>query len=151
MPKINNLVLIKATTKELLQKLEVDATAEAELVEDVYKVKIETQESGLLIGFHGDTLSSFQLILGLIVYKKLGEWVRVVVEVGDYRARREEQLQTMAQSYAAQVVSSGQPLALPLLPPIERRIIHLALKENPDVVTESAGEGNQRRVVIKPK
>lgn len=143
--------VVKLAAEELLAKLEIEATIEVELVDEVYQVKMETEESGLLIGFHGETLSSFQLILGLIVYKKLRQWVRVVVEVGDYRARREEQLRAMAQSYASQVVASGQPLVLPSLPPIERRIIHMALSDNPEVVTVSEGEGNQRRVVIKLK
>ena len=143
--------VVKLAAEELLQKLEINATVGAELVDGVYQVKVETEESGLLIGFHGETLSSFQLILGLIAYKKLGEWVRVVVEVGDYRARREEQLRQMAESYAAQVLTTGQPIALPPLPPIERRIIHLALQERADVETVSEGEGNFRRVVVKPK
>lgn len=143
--------LVKACAEELLEKLEIPAAVGVELVDEVYQVKVETEESGLLIGFHGETLSSFQLILGLAVYRKLGQWVRVVVEVGDYRARREQQLRMMAESYAAQVVATGQPLVLPYLPPIERRIIHLALQDRPDVETVSEGEGNLRRVVIKPK
>ena len=142
---------VRTIAEELLADLEIPSSVLVELVDGVYQVKIETEESGLLIGFHGETLASLQLILGLVVYKKLGEWTRVVVEVGDYRARREQQLRQMAESYAAQVLATGQPLALPYLPPIERRIIHLALQDRTDVVTESEGEGNQRRVVIKPK
>lgn len=143
--------VVKTTAEELLQQLQVEAAVTVTLAEDTYQVTVQTPESGLLIGFHGETLSSFQLILGLMVYKKLGAWVRVVVEVGDYRAKREVQLREMAESYAAQVVASGQPMTLPYLPPIERRIIHLALQDRADVETESIGEGNQRRVVIKPK
>lgn len=146
-----SLGIVKESAEELLAKLEIPATVAVEFVDEVYQVKIETEESGLLIGFHGETLGSFQLILGLLVYKKLGSWVRVVVEVGDYRARREEQLRAMAESYAAQVLATGQPISLPYLPPIERRIIHLALQDRTDVETVSEGEGNQRRVVIKPK
>ena len=143
--------VVKGAAEELLGKLEINTAVKVELKEDVYQVNVETEESGLLIGYHGETLSSFQLILGLVVFKKLGEWVRVVVEVGDYRAKRETQLREMAESYAAQVVASGQPMSLPYLPPIERRIIHLALQDRTDVETASEGEGNQRRVVIKPK
>lgn len=143
--------VVKGCAEELLARLEVSAKVKVEQVEETYQVNVETEEPGLLIGYHGETLSSFQLILGLIVYRKLGEWARVVVEVGDYRAKREEQLRQMAETYAAQVVSTGQPLTLPYLPPIERRIIHLTLQDNPDVETVSEGEGNQRRVVVKPK
>ncbi len=149
--KANETEIVKLATEELLARLEIDASTEVELVDDVYQVKVETEESGLLIGFHGETLSSFQLILGLLVFKKMNEWVRVVVEVGDYRARREEQLKAMAESYAAQALALNQPVPLPPLPPIERRIVHLALQERTDVETVSEGEGNMRRVVIKPK
>ncbi len=142
---------VKEAAEELLQKLQIDCAVTVAENEDVYQVNVETEESGLLIGYHGETLSSFQLILGLVVFKKLGEWVRVVVEVGDYRAKREAQLTEMAQSYAAQVLSTGQPMVLPYLPPIERRIIHMALQDRTDVETASEGEGDQRRVIIKPK
>ncbi len=144
--------IIKASAEELLSNMDIPA---AVLVtpspEEVFLVNVETEESGLLIGYHGETLSAFQLILGQIVTKKVGEWVRIVVEVGDYRAKREEQLSQMALSYADQVVQTGQPIALPSLPPIERRIIHMALQDHPDVVTESEGEGNMRRLIIKLK
>lgn len=143
--------VVKAAAEELLARLEISSAVEVTEKEETFQVKVETEESGLLIGYHGETLSSFQLILGLVVYKKLGEWVRVVVEVGDYRAKREAQLVEMANSYATQVVASGQPMTLPYLPPIERRIIHLTLQDRTDVQTASEGEGNQRRVVIKPK
>lgn len=143
--------VVKEAAEELLAGLQIDSKVEVAEQDGVYQVNVETPESGLLIGYHGETLSSFQLILGLIVYRKLGEWVRVVVEVGDYRAKREAQLVEMANSYATQVVASGQPMSLPYLPPIERRIIHLALQDRTDVETASEGEGNQRRVVIKPK
>lgn len=144
--------VIKKTTEELLAGLMIESTVDVESQEEnLYKVTIQTEESGLLIGFHGETLSSFQLILGLTASKKLGKWVRVVVEVGDYRAKREEQLKAMAESYAAQAISTGQPVSIPYLPPIERRIIHLALQDRPDVESFSEGEGRNRRLVIKPK
>jgi spoIIIJ-associated protein len=143
---------VKELAAELLTNLQIEAQVEVAEGEDgLFTVNVETPESGLLIGFHGETLSSFQLILGLMVYKKLGQWVKIVVEVGDYRAKRAEQLTAMAQAYANQAISSGQPVTLPPLPPSERRVIHIALQDRPDVETESTGEGNQRRVVVKPK
>jgi spoIIIJ-associated protein len=148
---MNNNDLIKEATEELLKSLQIAGTAEVTLTEDVYSVNVQTEESGLLIGFHGETLSSFQIILGLLVHKKAGEWLKLVVEVGDYRAKRAEQLTAMAQSYANQAVSTGQPVYLPPLPPSERRVVHMALQERTDVETISEGEGNSRRVVVKPK
>ncbi len=155
------LKLIEESAEELLQKLQIDAKVEVvEGEEDLYTVNVATSESGLLIGFHGETLSSFQVVLGLIVYrrsrradaaKKVGEWVKLIVEVGDYRAKRAEQLTAMAGAYANQAISTGLPVVLPPLPPSERRVVHIALQERPDVESVSEGEGNQRRVVVKPK
>ncbi len=143
---------IQSAAEELLEKLDILSVVTVEPQEEnIYKATVQAEESGLLIGFHGETLSSFQLILGLMVYKRLGSWVRVIVEVGDYRAKREEQLRGMAESYAAQAITSGQSVYLPFLPPIERRIIHIALQDRPDVETLSEGEGRNRRLVIKPK
>ena len=144
--------IVKQLAEELLAGLQIPATVTVSPgEEDTLSVNITTEESGLLIGYHGETLSSFQLILGLMVYKKLGQWVKVVVEIGDYRAKRAEQLTAMAQAYANQALSTGQPVYLPPLPPSERRVVHLALQENPQVETESVGDGNSRLVVVKPK
>jgi len=144
--------IVKQLAEELLAGLQIPATVTVSPgEEDTLSVNITTEESGLLIGYHGETLSSFQLILGLMVYKKLWQWVKVVVEIGDYRAKRAEQLTAMAQAYANQALSTGQPVYLPPLPPSERRVVHLALQENPQVETESVGDGNSRRVVVKPK
>lgn len=143
---------VKQIAEELLQNLQIDGTISTTEDENgVVSVNVETPESGLLIGFHGETLSSFQLILGLMVYKRLGKWTKIVVEVGDYRAKRAEQLTAMAQAYANQAISTGQPVFLPPLPPVERRVVHMALQERTDIETVSEGEGNQRRVVVKPK
>jgi spoIIIJ-associated protein len=155
-PKENSapdiLEVVKTTTEELLSSLQVVATVTVSNgEEDTILVNLETEESGLLIGYHGETLSSFQLILGLMVFKRAGVWVKVVVEIGDYRAKRAEQLTQMAVAYANQAVSTGMPVTLPPLPPSERRVVHLALQERSDVETESVGEGNSRRVVVKPK
>lgn len=144
--------VVQKAAEDLLSALQIEGTvAVSKGEEDVISVNLETTESGLLIGFHGETLYSFQLILGLMVYKQLGEWVKIVVEIGDYRAKREEQLTAMAQAYANQAISTGQPVYLPPLPPSERRVVHMALQERTDVTTESEGEGNSRRVVVKPK
>lgn len=148
----DNISVVRQLAEELLANLQIDCSVEVtEDAEGVVVVNVATEESGLLIGFHGETLSSFQLILGLMVYKKLGEWIKLVVEVGDYRAKRAIVLEAMAKTYAEQATTSGQPVYLPFLPPAERRVVHMVLSERDDVTTESEGEGNQRRVVIKPK
>lgn len=150
---------IKESAEELLSKMQIVAAVQVVLQEgskeeekgEVYEVNVETEESGLLIGFHGETLSALQIILGLIVFRKLGKWVRVVVEIGDYRAKRAEQLAAMAESYAAQALATGQAVVFPPLSPAERRVIHMTLGERDDVESVSEGEGRDRRITVKPK
>lgn len=143
----------KEVTEELLKLLLLEA--KVEVSEDVenkaINVAIETEEPGILIGYHGETLSSLQLMLGIMVSKKINEWIRVVINVGDYREKREEVLKRMALSAAQKAKFSQESVTLPPLSGNERRMIHLVLTDNPDVTTESEGEGDERRVVVKPK
>ena len=143
---------IKETTVELLGLLKIDQPEVAieEDEEGTVRVNIQTPDSALLIGYHGQTLSSFQLILSLIAYKKLGVWQKVIVDIGDYRERREEEITQMALNLARQVKESGKATVLPSLSPNERRIVHLCLQEDPTVETYSEGEGRYRRLVIAP-
>ena len=143
---------IKQLATEFLQKLSVNAPVTVvEDVENTFKVQIETEEGGLLIGYHGETLNSLQLLLGSMVYKQLGEWMHIVVHVGDYREKREESIKALALRVAQEVVETKLPVPMPYLSSFERRIVHLTLADHPDVVSESEGEGRDRRVVVKPK
>lgn len=145
--------VIKKTAEELLQHLEIEEP-KVSLEEDedgVFHLSIETRDSGILIGYHGENIYALQLILSLIVYKKLGSWQRIVVDVGDWREKREEQLKRMALAAAQRVKFSGESVVMPYLSGAERRIVHLALAENPDVETRSEGEGRERRLIVEPK
>jgi len=149
----NNLKIIEQVTKELFKLLDVEV--KIKLTEDkeneAVKVQIDTKSAELLIGYQGRTLNSLQLVLGLMVSKKLDNWQRVVVNVGDYREQREQELKELAMSTAQKVKFSGQPAFLSNLSSFERRLVHLFLVDHPDVVTESEGEENYRRLVVKPK
>lgn len=152
MTKINHLKIITDLTEELLKKIKIEAKVKVEEDKDgVFQIGIDTDDTGILIGYHGETLSALQLILGLMVYKKTDHWVRLVVNVGDYREKRQETLTQMALNSAERVISTGEPVALAYLNAGERRLIHLALQDNPDVFTESEGEADNRRLIIKPK
>jgi len=143
---------VKEITGELLGKLEIQGEVTVAMDEtEAYRVHIATEETGLLIGFHGRTLESFQIILGIIVSKKLGKWVRVYVNVGDYREKREEALMYMAQRAAERAVAVGRPVELSNLSASERRVIHLTLSGDERVTTESVGEGGNRILLVKPK
>ncbi len=139
-------------TQELLEKLEIGADVSVDIDEtNAYRVHIETEETGLLIRYHGKTLDSFQILLGILVSKTIGAWVKTYVNVGDYRQKREETLMLMAQRAAEKALSLGRPVELPHLSAAERRIIHLTLTGDDRVETESKGEGSQRVLYVKPK
>jgi spoIIIJ-associated protein len=104
-----------------------------------------------LIGRRGETLRALQFLLNLMVSKQLRRHLRIVVDVDGYRARREELLRSMAQRFAQRVRATREAMQLETMPPNERRIVHLALAEDPDVFTESTGEGDSRRIVIRPR
>jgi spoIIIJ-associated protein len=153
--KIKNekLKIVAATAEKLLEFLQIEAkaTVSEDKENEAVLVKLETKEAARLIGFHGETLGAFQLILALIVNRQLEKWQRVIVDVGDYRERRKEALSNLALNTAQQVKFSGQPAILSQLESGERRIIHLVLADHPEVETLSEGEGEERRLIIKPK
>ncbi len=104
-----------------------------------------------LIGRRGTTLRALQFVLSLMVNKQLERRIRLVVDADGYRQRRENLLEGMAERLAQRVRVTGQQMILEPMPPDERRIVHLALVDDPEVMTESEGAGDDRRVVIKPR
>lgn len=143
---------VQSVTEELLEKLGIEGQVSVDIDEaEAFRVHIQTEETGLLIGFHGRTLESLQIILGLLVSKALGSWVRVYVNVGDYREKREEALMLMAQQAADRAISQGRPIELSHLSASERRVVHLTLGGDDRVETESIGEGSRRTLLVKPK
>ena len=149
---MDDIQAVTQIVEELISKLEIVGVVSVTTDEtDAFRVNIATEETGLLIGHHGKTLESLQLILGIIVSKKLGRWVKAYVNVGDYREKREEALMHMAQRAADRALTSGRPVELSRLSPAERRIIHLTLSGDERIVTESVGEGDARVLVVKSK
>lgn len=119
---------------------------------EAIRVDIETEdETGLLIGRHGETLASIETALGMMARQATGEWIRIVVNVGDWRERQEERLKEIAQQAADRAISTGEPQPIYNLTPAQRRIIHMFFSENKEVETESQGEGLERYLVVKPK
>lgn len=106
---------------------------------------------GVLIGRRGETLRDLQFIVRLIVSRKIGQWPNLVLDVEGYKARRVNGLQALAKRMADQVRQTRQPMVLEPMPAHERRIVHLALRDDPDVYTESTGEDEARKVQILPK
>jgi spoIIIJ-associated protein len=106
---------------------------------------------GALIGRKGERLSALQHLVNLMLSKEMGQWTRVLVDVEDYRGRRERQLRELAERAAARVVETGKMLQLEPMPALERRWIHLTLRDDPNVATQSIGEEPNRRVVLVPR
>lgn len=144
--------VVTQIVEEMLAKIEIAGSVSVSIDETgAFRVGVGTEETGLLIGHHGKTLESMQLIVGIIVSKKLGRWVKVYVNIGDYREKREEALMHMAQHAADRALALGRPVELTRLSPAERRIIHVTLSGDERVATESLGEGDSRVLVVKPK
>ena len=111
----------------------------------------EKEALGALIGRKGERLSALQHLVNLLLSKRVGEWTRILVDVEDYRGRRERQLRDLATRAAERVGETGKMLQLEPMPALERRWIHLALRGNPGVATQSIGEEPNRRVVVLPR
>jgi spoIIIJ-associated protein len=111
-------------------------------------LEIEGDDLGVLIGRRGQTLTSLQYIVRLIVAEKLKMWVPINVDVAGYKKRRYESLQNLALRLAEQVKRNRRLIMLEPMPADERRIIHLTLADHPDITTQSMGEGEVRKVAI---
>ncbi|MBI2776923.1 MAG: Jag N-terminal domain-containing protein [Chloroflexi bacterium] len=111
----------------------------------------EREALGALIGRKGERLSALQHLVNLMLSKEMGGWTRVLVDVEDYRGRRERQLREIAERAAQRVIETGKMLQLEPMPALERRWVHLALRGNPDVATQSIGEEPNRRIIVLPR
>jgi len=112
---------------------------------------VNGDDMGVLIGRRGQTLACLQYLVRLIIGHQTMEWPPIIIDVEGYKRRRYEALQALASRMAEQVKERGMPFALEPMSAFDRRIIHLALKEHPDVTTQSSGEGEERKVVIIPR
>ncbi len=115
---------------------------------DVTGEGAEKEALGALIGRKGERLSALQHLVNLLLSRRMGEWTRVLVDVEDYRGRRERQLRELASRAADRVEETGRMLQLEPMPALERRWVHLALRDRPGIATQSIGEEPNRRVVV---
>jgi len=109
---------------------------------------IKGDDLGILIGRRGQTLASLEYITKLVVVGRLRAWIPLTVDVGGYKKRRRDSLQRLAVYLAEQVKSRRRAITMEPMPAGERRIVHLTLADDPDVTTQSIGEGESRKVVI---
>ena len=155
-------VIARGILEDLLERMDIHAYVTAVLtqvpgqkgdIEETITLHVEGADEeamGLLIGRRGETLRSLQFLLNLLVSRRMQKWPQVVVDVGNYRQRRQESLEGLARRMAERVRQSGRPIMLEPMAAYERRIVHLALRDDKTIYTESSGEGENRKIVIYP-
>jgi spoIIIJ-associated protein len=136
--------------QEMLRLMDVQGTVEIVQGTETSKLNVRGDDLGVLIGRRGEKLASLQHLVNLIVAKSQGQWNRIAVDVENYRGRREEQLRDVATRAAKRVQQTGKIIQLEPMPALERRIVHLALVDNPKVRTQSVGVEPSRRIVVLP-
>ena len=144
------IIAVDEFTISLIEAMGIDATVDVYDAGDAIAVDVTTEETGLFIGQKGETIDAIQYLLNVVTYKNRPFSKRIVVDSEGYRQRRIEAIQGMAHRTARRALREKRPLSLPPMSPAERRVIHLFLKENPDVTTSSEGEEENRRVVVNP-
>ena len=150
--------IARETVEDLLQKMRVKSTVSARYGEtdDARRrvpilIDIHGKDLSILIGRQAETLNALQYIATLIVGKELGRSITLVLDVEGYRQRREQQVRQLARRMAEQAIKTGRRQVLEPMPPNERRFVHIELRKNPEVTTESVGEGSRRKVTIIPR
>ncbi|HVO43163.1 MAG TPA: RNA-binding cell elongation regulator Jag/EloR [Aggregatilineales bacterium] len=145
------------TLRELLRRMQVEAKVAAHPADTDgneaphWILEIHGRDLGNLIGRKGETLSALQYITRLITSKELNRRANLVIDVEGYKSRRETMLRRLAKRMADQALQHGRTVQLEPMPPHERRIIHLTLRDYPGVRTESVGDGDRRKVTIIPE
>lgn len=140
--------------KNVLEKMKIECEYEIEYINNLLKVninKIDDSEKGIIIGKRGKNLDAFQFIMNLIVNKGRENYVRTVLDVEDYRQRREETLKRLANKMAEKCKYYNNKVKLEPMNPYERRIIHSSLQNDDEIITYSEGEEPFRRVIIDKK
>lgn len=140
----------KTVLTEMLGLMELNGTVEIASGGDTSRLNVRGDDLGALIGRRGEKLASLQHIVNLIVGRREGQHHRIAIDVENYRGRREQQLRDVADRAAKRVIQTGKIIQLEAMPAIERRVVHMALLENPRIRTQSVGVEPNRRIVVLP-
>jgi len=150
-PQENDVTFAKRTLEEILALIPVEATIAASRGEGRINLRIQGDRSGLLIGRKGKTLDALQFLVNKIVSKALDKKIDVVIDSENYRRRREDSLTQLALKMGDKAKRIKKPVTTNPMNPHDRRLVHLALKDDEHLETRSRGEGLLKRVVIIPK
>ncbi len=144
------IVAVDEFMTSLVDAMGFDATVDAYDTKDAIIVDVAVKETGLFIGQKGETIDAVQYLTNVAVYKDRPFSKRLIVDAEGYRQRRIEAIQGMAHRTARRALREKRPVGLPPMSPAERRVVHLFLQDNPEVVTFSDGEEEDRRVIVSP-
>jgi spoIIIJ-associated protein len=152
---------VRETLAKVLELLGLHGTIESRTVTDeeggqeagasALSYDITGEDLGILIGRRGQTLAALQYLVRMMINRRTDKWSSIVIDVEGYKQRRSQALRSFALDMAERVKARKAPFTLEPMPPYERRIIHMALADNAHVFTESVGQGDDRKVVIRPK
>ena len=149
----------KEVLGELMQTMGIPATIDVQSVPELSDegepatmvLNLTGEDLGILIGRRGETLGALQYLLRLMVSHRTKHWTNLVVDVESYRVRRLHALESLAKRVAEDVVRTGRSQAMEPMPADERRLVHIALRNHPKVITQSVGEGERRKVTVVPR
>jgi spoIIIJ-associated protein len=145
---------IKNLLAELFQligiEVKTEIVEEKQTEETIYKVELDPGESaGLLIGAHGLTMSAIQSFVAIAIKQKTGEWIKLSLDIAGWSEKQNERLTDLAHQTAERVKQTGEDQMLYNLNPVQRRMVHMALSDDKEIQTESAGEGQDRYLIVK--
>uniref|UniRef100_A0A7C4XT23 KH domain-containing protein n=1 Tax=candidate division WWE3 bacterium TaxID=2053526 RepID=A0A7C4XT23_UNCKA len=143
--------ILEQKTKEILSHLKVSPKLEVVDEGETFKVVIEGDDLSFLIGYRGESLNGLQHLLASMLNKELNEWKHVVVDINGYKDSRKTKIEDMVRNFIDRVRFHDADVEMPPMNSFERRWVHMYVSEYPDIVSESAGEGRDRRVVLKLK
>lgn len=149
--KRDKVELAREFVENVLEYMGVRGTIEVSRDGDVSVIDINGDDLGIIIGRHGETLRSLEVLANVVSSKGSGTVRRIVVDAGGYRKRREKEIENMAKDAARRVEKTGKRTVLRPMNARDRRVVHMALQKNGRVVTQSQGEEPFRRVVVLPR
>ena len=151
LPQEDAISLVTEILDRLLGLMDVEGKVEVLSTEVPLQLNVKGDDLGILIGRRGQTLGALEYVTKLMVVQRMKTWLPLTVDVAGYKKHRRESLEKLARYLAEQVKSRRRAVPMEPMPADERRVIHLALADHPDVTTESMGEGENRKVVILPR
>jgi len=146
---------IKALMKEVIEKMgfscqEIEINQQKNQEEEMFVVNIKTPDSSFLIGQYGANLQSLQHLMRVLTRKKIQERIKFILDINSYRKEKNDAVVRLAKEAAEQALREKRAIVMRPMSPYERRLIHMEFSENDQIKTESIGEGEERKVVIKP-